>query len=137
MFCKTYVSRAAVHHQWTTWPLIERHIGCATHAGGRAETPYAFKNALLKAWREGANKGSEGKAAYVLDTVWDLVTLLDFLELRPDVDPVHIGATGIGMGALQCAMLVAVDCRVAAAAPMMGLTNVRANIADRCDQSWL
>ena len=133
---ETKASRAAVHDQLASWLLMQRYIGCATHAGGRAETPYAFKNALLKAWREGGNKGSESKAAYVLDTLWDLVILLDFLELRPDVDPVHIGATGIGIGALQCAMLVAVDCRVAAAAPMMGLTHVRANVADFCNHSW-
>jgi dienelactone hydrolase len=110
---------------------MERSLHWMPHSGGRAETPYAFKNALLAAWRDGGKKDSAGKAAYILDTVWDLVVLQDLLELRPDVDPVHIGATGIGMGALQCAVLVAVDCRVAAAAPMMGLTHVRANVT-RC-----
>jgi hypothetical protein len=60
--------------------------------GGRAETPFAFKNALLRAWKSPVAL----PAVYALDTVWDLITLIDYLEARPDVDPLNIGVTGIG-----------------------------------------
>mmetsp|Transcript_8686 Transcript_8686/g.16455 ORF Transcript_8686/g.16455 Transcript_8686/m.16455 type:complete len:534 (-) Transcript_8686:154-1755(-) len=93
--------------------------------GGRADTPYAFKNALIRSWREGGGASGPRPAVYALDTVWDLVVLLDLLELRPDVDPSRVGVTGVGLGALQATVLAAVDVRVSCAAPMMGLLSVK------------
>eukprot|EP00959_Pyramimonas_sp_CCMP1952_P279791 5849913-Pyramimonas_sp.AAC.1 len=70
--------------------------------GGRAEGPFAWQSELTRAWRSGgSSKGGVSAGAgslpavYALDTVWDLVVLLDYLETRPDVDPNCIGVTGV------------------------------------------
>jgi hypothetical protein len=45
-----------------------------------------------RAWRGGE------EAPFLLDNVWDLGALLDYLEQRPDVDHKRIGMTGVSLG---------------------------------------
>lgn len=49
--------------------------------------------------------------------IWDAIRAVDYLQSRPEVDPKRIGATGISGGGTQTAYLMALDSRVAAAAP--------------------
>ncbi len=42
----------------------------------------------VRAWRDGLER------PFLIDTVWDLLHLVDYLVTRPDVDPGRIGITG-------------------------------------------
>jgi poly(3-hydroxybutyrate) depolymerase len=50
--------------------------------------------------------------------VWNAMRALDFLESRPEIDPKHIGLTGISGGGAMTWYTAALDDRVAAAAPV-------------------
>ena len=58
---------------------------------------------------------------FLLDNVWDIVILLDYLETRPDVDSARIGITGVSLGGMHSWLAAALDERIAAAAPMIGV----------------
>lgn len=49
-------------------------------------------SAPRSAWR------GSGERPFLLDNVWDLLHLLDYLEVRPDVDMARVGITGVGWG---------------------------------------
>ncbi|MFC2076715.1 alpha/beta hydrolase family protein, partial [candidate division KSB1 bacterium] len=53
---------------------------------------------------------------------WDLVAAVDYLVSRPDVDPDRIGCTGVSVGGSETWILAALDRRISAAAPVVGLT---------------
>jgi dienelactone hydrolase len=57
--------------------------------------------------------------------VWDGIRAIDYLVSRPDVDPNRIGLTGRSGGGTQTAHIMAMDDRVAAAAPESYLTSYR------------
>lgn len=58
---------------------------------------------------------------FLLDNVWDLGVLLDYLETRPDVDAARIGITGVSLGGMHSWLAAALDARIAVAAPMIGV----------------
>jgi len=65
-------------------------------------------------------------AAYML---WDAQRALDVLASRPDVDPTKLGATGNSGGGMMTSFLMAVDDRIACAAPGCFITTTtRKNI---------
>ena len=68
-----------------------------------------------RAWREGPEH------PFLLDNVWDIVMLLDYLDARPDVDSARIGMTGLSLGGMHTWLAAALDDRVAVAAPMIGV----------------
>lgn len=74
-----------------------------------------YQDALVRAWREGVER------PFLLDTVWDLLHLLDYLCARQDVDPQRIGMTGVSLGGMHTWLCAAADERVAAAAPVIGV----------------
>ena len=58
---------------------------------------------------------------FLLDNVWDVMILLDYLETRPDVDSARIGITGVSLGGMHSWLAAALDERIAVAAPMIGV----------------
>jgi dienelactone hydrolase len=51
--------------------------------------------------------------------------LVDYLETRPDVDPKRIGIMGISKGGTEAYLAAAVDPRLAAAVPIIGVQGYR------------
>ena len=70
---------------------------------------------LCRAWKEGPEH------PFLLDNVWDILILLDYLESRPDVDASRMGMTGLSLGGMHTWLTAALDDRVAVAAPMIGV----------------
>ncbi|EFJ49425.1 hypothetical protein VOLCADRAFT_80662, partial [Volvox carteri f. nagariensis] len=93
----------------------------ARYHGQRAALPdkvtarNVYELALAAAWR------GSGEQPLFLDTVWDLVLLLDVLAMRPEVDMTRVGVTGFSMGGTITWLLAVIDPRVAVAAPSSGV----------------
>ena len=62
--------------------------------------------------------------------VWNAMRAIDYLETRPEVDKDHIGMTGRSGGAAMSWFTAAVDQRVKAVAPVMGISTYEANVRD-------
>ena len=56
--------------------------------------------------------------------VWDAIRSLDYLASRPEVDPQRLGCTGNSGGGTETAYLMALDDRVAVAAPSCYITSL-------------
>jgi cephalosporin-C deacetylase-like acetyl esterase len=79
--------------------------------------------------------------------VWNAMRAIDYLETRPEIDPDRIGMTGRSGGAAMTWFTAAVDPRVKAAVPVMGISTYAANVKDNtqrrhCDcmfpvNSWM
>eukprot|EP00803_Ostreobium_quekettii_P008242 evm.model.scf_2141.1 EVM.evm.TU.scf_2141.1 scf_2141:2802-6893(+) len=76
--------------QFASAGYLTAAIDCCYH-GDRCITGEAsrscYQDALARAWRTGIER------PFLLDNVWDLIHLLDYLETRPDVDRLKIGMT--------------------------------------------
>jgi len=57
--------------------------------------------------------------------IWDGIRSIDYLASRPDIDPKRIGCTGNSGGGTLTAYLMALDDRIACAAPACSLTSFR------------
>jgi dienelactone hydrolase len=75
--------------------------------------------AMLDTYRTG--KGGP----YLYDTVWDVMRLIDYLETRADVDAKRIGVAGFSKGGTEAYLAAAVDPRIAAAVPIIGVQGFR------------
>ncbi|MES2789375.1 MAG: dienelactone hydrolase family protein [Planctomycetota bacterium] len=85
-------------------------------AGERTgQVPDAYRAAIFETWKSG-----EG-FPFLYDTVWDVLRLLDYLETRPDVDPLKIGAIGFSKGGTEVYFAAAADERLTAAVPCIGV----------------
>ena len=62
--------------------------------------------------------------------VWNAMRAIDYLETRPEIDASKIGMTGRSGGAAMSWFTAAVDLRVKAAMPVMGLSTYAANLAE-------
>jgi dienelactone hydrolase len=96
----------------------------ARHHGARITTKYGSGNAqyfaaMLETYRTGKGR------PYLYDTVWDVMRLVDYLETRADVDPTRIGVMGISKGGTEAYLTAAVDPRIAAAVPIIGVQGFR------------
>lgn len=63
---------------------------------------------------------------------WNGIRALDYLETRSEVDPERIGVTGRSGGGAYSWYIAALDERIAAAAPVAGIANMRNHIVDGC-----
>ena len=81
------------------------------------DSKISYQQALVKAFRSGS------ECPFLLDVVFDVQKLLDYLESREDVDACRIGVTGQSLGGMIAWLLAAADGRIAAAAPMIGFQN--------------
>jgi dienelactone hydrolase len=74
--------------------------------------------------------------------VWNAIRAIDYLQSRPEVDPERIGMTGRSGGAAITWFTAAVDPRVKAAVPVMGISTYAANVSENtqkghCDCMFL
>jgi dienelactone hydrolase len=88
----------------------------ATAVAGSAGS---YENAILRAYRNG------GEHPFLYDTVWDVLRLVDYLQTRDDVDGARIGLMGISKGGMETYLAAAVDARIAAAVPLIGVQSFR------------
>jgi dienelactone hydrolase len=96
----------------------------ARHHGARITTKQGADNAqyfaaMLATYRTGIGR------PYLYDTVWDVLRLVDYLETRDDVDPRRIGVMGISRGGTEAYLAAAVDPRIAAVVPIIGVQGFR------------
>lgn len=78
-----------------------------------------YLNALLRTYRTGQEH------PFLYDSVWDVMRLIDYLETREDVDPKRIGLMGVSKGGMETYLTAAVDPRIAAAVPLIGVQSFR------------
>jgi len=83
--------------------------------GERAKQYGDYNAAIARAFREG------GEHPFYYDTVWDVMRLVDYLRSRADVDGNRIGLMGISKGGIETYLAAAVDTRIAAAVPCIGV----------------
>jgi dienelactone hydrolase len=84
---------------------------------GKGSGEYA--EAILRAFRTGKEH------PFFYDTVWDVMRLIDYLETRDDVDASRIGLIGFSKGGIETYLAAAVDPRIAAAVPCIGVQSFR------------
>ena len=104
------------------------------HHGTRAATPTSYARALEASLRGLPARGPlppVAPASYLLDSVYDLTHVLDYLCLRGDVDTSRIGALGVGHGGTVAWLLAASDERVAATATVLGAVDFQSLIDAR------
>ena len=93
-----------------------RYHGERTKSGtGSAE----YGDAMLRTYRTGK------ELPFLYDTCWDVMRLLDYLETRSDVDAKKIALIGFSKGGMETYLTAAVDPRVAAAIPFIGVQSFR------------
>lgn len=96
----------------------------ARHHGARILPKYGpgneqYFSAMLETYRTGKGR------PYLYDTVWDVMRLVEYLETRADVDPARIGLMGISKGGTEAYLAAAVDPRIAAVVPIIGVQGFR------------
>ena len=96
----------------------------ARHHGARITAAFGPGNeqyfaAMLETYRTGKGR------PYLYDTVWDVMRLVDYLQTRADVDPARIGVMGVSKGGTEAYLTAAVDPRIAAAVPIIGVQGFR------------
>ncbi len=82
-------------------------------AAGKGSAEYV--DSMLRTYRTGVGH------PFLYDTVWDVRRLLDYLETRDDVDPRRIGLIGFSKGGMETYLAAAVDPRITAVVPCIGV----------------
>jgi dienelactone hydrolase len=95
-----------------------RHHGERIRAGSGSDNQQYFA-AMLETYRTGRGR------PYLYDNVWDVMRLIDYLETRADVDAGRIGVMGISRGGTEAYLAAAVDTRIAAVVPVIGVQGYR------------
>ena len=96
----------------------------ARHHGARISTTSGGDNAQYYAAMLETYRTAKGHP-YLYDTVWDVMRLIDYLGTRADVDPNRIGLMGISKGGTEAYLAAAVDPRIAAVVPVIGVQGFR------------
>lgn len=86
-------------------------------AGAKGSTAYV--DAMLRAYR------GSGEHPFLYDTAWDIMRLIDWIETRPDADAKRIGMIGFSKGGMELYLAAAVDPRIRAAVPCIGVQSFR------------
>lgn len=102
---------------WLAQLASRGYLALAIDARWHGERGPGLQDALIRAYR------SRRGHPYVFDTVADLFRTLDYLQSRPDVAGDRIGMMGISMGGQQTWITAALDRRVKAAIPMIGVNS--------------
>src|SRR5687768_2490637 len=97
--------------------------------GGKAAKSAEYIDATLRAFRTGKEH------PFFFDTAWDVMRLIDYLESREDVEPRRIGLIGFSKGGIETYLAAAVDPRIAAAVPCIGVQSFRWAIEHNAWQS--
>lgn len=84
---------------------------------GERQRGRTLEAAMVEALKSGRGR------PFLIDTVYDVTRLLDYLQQRPDVDGSRIGMTGISEGGIITWMTAAIDPRIKVAVPMIGVTS--------------
>lgn len=92
---------------------------------GERGSPADYTAALLAAFDANGAADPSAEHPFMYDTAWDLMRVLDWIEQRQDVDATRIGMTGISLGGMHTWITSAIDTRIAAAAPLIGVQNYR------------
>lgn len=85
--------------------------------GSKGSTAYV--DAILRAWR------GSGEHPFLYDTVWDVMRLVDWIETRPGIDAGRIGMIGFSKGGMEIYLAAAVDQRIRASVPCIGVQSFR------------
>jgi dienelactone hydrolase len=80
-----------------------------------------YTDAILRAYRS----EEPHDHPFYYDTVRDLMRLVDYLVTREDVDPARIGGIGLSKGGTELYLAAAVDPRLAAVVPCIGVQSFR------------
>jgi dienelactone hydrolase len=112
----TNIVMKAAHAGFIGVAIDGRFHGERTKAGTGEEE---YDAAIARAFKTG-----QGHPFYY-DTVWDVMRLIDYLSTRKDVDASRIGLTGISKGGIETYFTAAVDPRVAAAVPYIGVQSFK------------
>jgi dienelactone hydrolase len=104
------------------WQLATRGY-VAVAIDGRHRGERARGRSLEAAMQETLRTG-RGRP-WLVDTVYDLLRTLDYVQSRPDVDPERIGMAGISEGGFETWMAAAADPRIKVAVPVVGVTRFR------------
>lgn len=109
--------RTLADRGFATAAIDARHHGerITSKDGGNAQ----YFAAMIETYRTGKGR------PYLYDTVWDVMRLVDYLETRADVDAKRIGVLGISKGGTEAYLAAAVDPRIAAAVPIIGVQGYR------------
>jgi dienelactone hydrolase len=112
------IMRTFADRGFATAAIDARHHGAriARESGAGNAQYYA---AMLDTYRTGKGR------PYLYDTVWDVLRLVDYLATRADVDAGRIGLMGISKGGTEAYLAAAVDTRIAAAVPIIGVQGFR------------
>ena len=93
-----------------------RHHGERVRTGSQLDQ---YFDAILQTYRTGRGR------PYLYDMVWDVMRLIDYLQTRPDTDPKQIGLMGISKGGTEAYLAAAVDTRISAVVPIIGVQSYR------------
>jgi poly(3-hydroxybutyrate) depolymerase len=89
----------------------------------------AYVAAILRAYR------TAREHPFLYDTIWDVIRLVDYLETRPDVDGARIGLMGYSKGGMETYLTAAIEPRIAAAVPLIGVQSFRFGLENDAWQS--
>lgn len=108
--------RTFVDRGFAAVAIDARHHGARIVRGSGNQQYY---DAMLETFRTGRGR------PYLYDTVWDVMRLVDYLATRADVDATRIGLMGISKGGTEAYLAAAVDPRIAAVVPIIGVQGYR------------
>lgn len=88
-----------------------RYHGERAHAKGSAD----YQAAMLRTYQTGQEH------PFIYDTVWDIMRLIDYIGTLPNADASRIGAIGFSKGGMELYLAAAVDQRIKASVPCIGV----------------